>query len=105
MQRGILVVLKQHRQRIAGHAEESAVLERQIARFETELMASEARRALDAGDYRSAAHHLDALGARRPSVALTLARGLARWTPGLLGWLYRTRRARLERAAYRGTAS
>jgi glycosyltransferase involved in cell wall biosynthesis len=105
MQRGILVVLKEHRARIAGRPDESAVLERQIARFETELLASEARRALEAGDYRSAAHHLDALGVRRPTAALTLTRGLARWAPRLLGWLYRARRAHLERAAYRGAAS
>lgn len=101
MHRGILVVLKQHRPRIAGSPEESAVLERQIARFETDLMAAEARAALESGDYTSAAKHLDALGSRRPSPSLTVARSLVRWTPGLLAWLYRTRRARLERAAYR----
>jgi GT2 family glycosyltransferase len=105
MQRGILVVLNEHRPRVADHPEESTVLERQIARFETELLASEARCALETGDYRSAARHLDALGARRPTAGLTIARSLARWTPGLLAWLYRTRRARLERAAYRRVAS
>jgi glycosyltransferase involved in cell wall biosynthesis len=105
MLRGILVVLTEHRARIAGRPEESAALERQIERFETELKASEARLALEAGDYKSAARHLDALAARRPTASLTLARGLARWTPGLLAWLYRTRRARLERAAYRRVPS
>lgn len=105
MQRGILVVLREHRPRIADRPEESAVLERQIARFEIELLASEARLALETGDYRSAARHLDALGARRPTAALTIARRLARWTPGLLVWLYRTRRARLARVAYRRVAS
>ena len=105
MTRGILVVLKEHRPRVAERAEESTVLERQIARFETELLASEVRLALETGDYRSAARHLDALGARRPTPGLALARSLARWTPGLLGWLYRTRRAHHERAAYRRVAS
>jgi len=105
MQRGILVVLNEHRSRFAGRPEETAALERQIARFETELLASEARAALDAGDYPSAARHLDALGARRPTTQLTVARTLAHWTPGLLAWLYRTHRAHLARAAQHRVAS
>jgi hypothetical protein len=82
-----------------------AILDRQMTRFETDLMASDARAALESGDYASAVEHLKALGGRRPSASLTVARNLARWTPGLLAWLYRTRRARLERAAYRRVAS
>jgi glycosyltransferase involved in cell wall biosynthesis len=102
---GILNVYRKLRPMIAGRPHETSLLERQIARFETDLIAAEARVALERGDYRSAAKHLDALGIRRPSTSLAVARSLARWTPGLLAWLYRTRRAHLARVAHRRVAS
>jgi glycosyltransferase involved in cell wall biosynthesis len=102
MLRGILVVLEKHRSRIAECPEERAVLERQIDRFQAELLAAEARTALEGGDYRSAARHLDALSACRPDMMVSVARVMARWAPGLLAWLYRARRARLARAATAG---
>jgi glycosyltransferase involved in cell wall biosynthesis len=105
MLNGILKVYRKLRPMIAGRPYETSILERQIARFETDLIAAEARAAIESGDYRSAAKHLDALGLRRPSTSLAVARGLARWTPGLLAWLYRTRRAHLARMAHRRMAS
>jgi glycosyltransferase involved in cell wall biosynthesis len=105
MLRGILVVLNEHRPRTHGHPEEARILERQIARFETELLASEARAALEAGDYPSATRHLDALGARRRAVSLTIARVMVRRAPSLLAWLYRRRRAHLARSSARRHAT
>jgi glycosyltransferase involved in cell wall biosynthesis len=105
MLRGILVVLKAHRGRVSAESTEAVVLERQISRFESELLASEARDALETGDYRSAARHLDALGVGSPPPALRLARAMARWTPGLLARLYRARRAHLARASQRRATS
>jgi glycosyltransferase involved in cell wall biosynthesis len=102
MLRGILVVLREHRRRVSAASEDSAVLERQIARFESELHASDARAALETGDYLSAARHLDALGAGRPAPVLRLARVMAHWTPGLLARLYRARRAHRARASHHG---
>ena len=101
MLRGILVVLNEHRPRVQPGSEEAVALERQVGRFETELLASEARAALETGDYSAAARHLDALGARRPAMALSIARLMARRAPGVLAWLYRARRAHLARAARR----
>ena len=102
---GILKVYDKLRPMIADRPHEMSILERQINRFEGELLAAEARLALDTGDYQSAARHLEALGSHRPSASLTVARSLARWTPALLAWLYRLRRAHLERAAQRRVAS
>jgi glycosyltransferase involved in cell wall biosynthesis len=102
---GILKVYDKLRPMIADRSHEMSILEKQITRFQGELLAAEARLALDTGDYQSAARHLDALGSRRPGASLTVARNLARWTPALLAWLYRTRRAHLERAAQRRVAS
>jgi glycosyltransferase involved in cell wall biosynthesis len=99
MLRGILMVLEEHRPRVAGCPDERVVLERQIDRFQAELLAAEARTALEGGDYRSAARHLDALNACRPDLRLSVARVMARWTPGLLVRLYQARRAYLARAA------
>jgi Glycosyl transferase family 2 len=100
MLRGILVVLKEHRALRVRGAEQTAVLEAQIQRFETELVASQARTALETGDYGSVARHLAALEALRPGLAVTLARAMARVTPRLLAWLYRARRAHMARAAH-----
>lgn len=102
---GILRVYRKLRPMITDRPHETALLEQQIARFETDLIAAQARAALENGEYEVAAKHLDALGSRRPSTSLAVARSLARWTPGLLAWLYRTRRAHLARMAHRRVAS
>ena len=102
MLRGILVVLEEHRPRVARCPEERVLLERQMDRFRERLLAAEARTALEGGDYRSAARHLDALSAYRADMRLSAARVMARWTPGLLARLYRARRAHLARAAAAG---
>ena len=54
------------------------------ARFETELLAAEARLALEIADFERPRGHLGALHARRGGAALGVARWLARWAPKTL---------------------
>lgn len=97
MLRGIVRVLQKARPALAGRIERS-ILDRQLARFETERLAAEARAAIEAGDFRSAADHLRALHRRRGGAAIKVAGMLARWTPPLLSMAYNLRRARLASA-------
>ena len=65
---------------IAERPREMAILERQISRFEAELLAAEARLALEIADFEAAREHLGALHARRGGAALR-----RRAVPGPLG--------------------
>src|SRR4029078_5499147 len=65
MLRGILHVYRKLRPLIAHRPAEMAILERQISRFETELLAAEARLAIEIADFEAAREHLGALHARR----------------------------------------
>ncbi|MGH9411930.1 MAG: glycosyltransferase family 2 protein [Vicinamibacterales bacterium] len=94
---GILTVYRKLRPSILDRPSELALLDRQIDRFETELLRAEARAAIEMGDRRAAAARLAELRQRRPSVSLAAAELLARWAPGLLPKLYRLRRARRVR--------
>jgi glycosyltransferase involved in cell wall biosynthesis len=62
---GILRVFAKTRRSLAEGSTERAILDRQVARFEIELLAAEARNSLIQGDAREAAKKLTALHARR----------------------------------------
>jgi len=91
---GLLRVLRKHAPAIAAYPRADAVLGRQIARFETELLAAEAKAAIETGRFTDAAERLDALHARRPEIAIGIARLMAHWTPALLSRAYTFRRSR-----------
>jgi glycosyltransferase involved in cell wall biosynthesis len=92
MLRGILHVYRKLRPTIAHMPAEMSILEQQIARFEAELLAAEARLALELADFEIAREHLDALHARRGGAALGIARLLARWSPRMLKRMLRYKR-------------
>lgn len=96
---GILHVYHKNRPLVAHDPSALAILDRQIARFEAELLAAETRHALDEGNYPAAADALAALYQRRGGAALGVARFAARWAPGLFTKAYHFRRARMARAA------
>jgi glycosyltransferase involved in cell wall biosynthesis len=94
MLRGILHVYTKLRPEIAGQPREMAILEQQISRFEAELLAAEARLALEIADFEVAREHLEALHARRGGAALGLARVLARLAPNMLKRAIRLKKPR-----------
>jgi len=95
MLRGILRVFQKVRPSILDAPRDLALLDRQVDHFTTELMAAEARTALERGEYRLAAARLAALHRRRPKLEIAVARALVSVAPKLLAKLYRARRARL----------
>jgi hypothetical protein len=92
MLRGILTVYRNRRADLAGRLHERGLLDRQIARFEAELSAAEARTAIEHGDFAAAGIHLAALQRSRGGALLGLARLMARWAPALLSKAYQLRR-------------
>ncbi|MEP6592827.1 MAG: glycosyltransferase [Acidobacteriota bacterium] len=92
---GIIAVYRKVRPALAGHPRELAIVDAQIARFETECMAADARGAIETGDFASASHHLAALHRRRGGAALRIASLMSRWTPTFFSGLYGVRRVRL----------
>jgi glycosyltransferase involved in cell wall biosynthesis len=94
MLNGILVVFEKVKPMLADRPAELAILNRQVARFERERFAAEAREALDAGDVSSAADRLSALYAHSGGAIVKLASCAAKWTPGLFARAYQLRRAR-----------
>jgi glycosyltransferase involved in cell wall biosynthesis len=92
---GILQVFRKLRPSLLNRPAELAILDAQIARFETEHVAAEARGAIEAGDFAAARRHLSALHGRRGGAVLKAAKVMARWTPALLSAAYNVRRARL----------
>lgn len=94
MLRGILHVYTKLRPVIAHRPVEMSILEQQISRFETELLAAEARLAIEIADFEAAREHLGALHARRGGAALGVAHFLARWSPNTLKRVLRFRRSR-----------
>jgi len=99
MLRGILRVYDKLRPELAGRPYEREILDRQCRRFQCELLAAEARMAIESGDYRTAAEQLSELYFRRGSAVLGVATLLARFAPGLLFYAYHLRRRRLLAAA------
>jgi len=94
MLRGILRVYAKLAPALADKPHERAILERQVARFEGELLAAQAKQAIETGRFTDAAAFLDALHRRRPDLSITIARLMARWTPGLLSRAHAFRRSR-----------
>lgn len=94
MLRGILIVYAKQRPAVLYFHPAIDILELQIKRFEAELLAAEARLAMDQRDFVLAKEHLTALRARRGGPLLALAPLMARWTPGLLFKAYQMRRNR-----------
>jgi glycosyltransferase involved in cell wall biosynthesis len=102
MVRGILRVYQKLRPQLLDHAAELAILDAQVARFESRRLAVEAQQAIEAGDFAAAGEHLAALHDRRGGAVLGVARLMARWAPRLLSRAYGIRRARLEAARNHG---
>lgn len=98
---GILEVFRKLRPHLAGRDTEVAILDAQVARFETEHVAAEARVAIETGDFATASQLLAALHRRRGGPALRIVALMARWTPAVLSTLYRVHRARLATRATR----
>ncbi|HET7694289.1 MAG TPA: glycosyltransferase [Vicinamibacterales bacterium] len=94
MLRGILHVYRKLGPVIAHRPAELAILEQQVSRFETELLAAEARLAIEIADFEAAREHLGALHARRGGAALGLAHFMARWAPGTLKRVLRFKKPR-----------
>jgi glycosyltransferase involved in cell wall biosynthesis len=94
MLRGILHVYRKLGPVIADRPAEIAILEQQVSRFETELLAAEARLALEIADFEAAREHLGALHARRGGAALGFAHFMARWAPGTLKRMLRFKKPR-----------
>ncbi|HEX3703083.1 MAG TPA: glycosyltransferase family A protein [Vicinamibacterales bacterium] len=90
---GILRVFRKNLSACAEGTPARSVIVRQIARFEGELMAAEARDALARDDASTAAARLDALRLRRGrGVHLSLAARTLRAAPRVALWAYRLRR-------------
>ena len=96
MLRGILHVYTKLRPEIANRPAEMAILGQQISRFEAELLAAEARLAIELADFAAAQEYLGALHARRGGASLRLAHLLSRWAPGMLKRVLRYKRPRPE---------
>ena len=99
MLRGILHVYRKVRPQLRGQPVPLAILDSQVARFEKERIAAEAREAIETGNHEAAGKYLEALYAQRGGATLGVARLLARWAPGLLTRAYQIRRARQEAGA------
>jgi GT2 family glycosyltransferase len=89
---GILKVFARTRPALPEGSAERAILDRQVARFESELLAAEARDSLINGDARQAARHLTALHARRGGWKLWLAARTSTLAPGAALAAYRLQR-------------
>ena len=106
---GILRVFAKTRPSLPAASPERAILDRQVARFEMELLAADARNGLIRGDVRAAAGHLTALHARRGGWKLWLASRGTALAPALALAAFRLRsmwrgasrlRSRETRASY-----
>ena len=94
MLRGILRVYHKLRPTLLDRPGALAVLDAQVARFDTERLKVEAREALEHRDFTALGEHLAALHRRRGGAALAVMRLAARWIPGILSRAYQIRRAR-----------
>ena len=103
---GILRVYRKLRPSLIDRPRELAMLDAQIAKFDAERIAAEAREAMEARDFGRARLCLHELYSRRGGARLRLAVLMARWTPSLLVKAYTARRARLlQRPAPTGRAT
>jgi glycosyltransferase involved in cell wall biosynthesis len=105
MLRGILHVYRKLRPSLQGRPRELAILDRQLAKFDTERIAAEARDAMETRDFERARAAIDELYVRRGGATLRIARLMARWAPSMLVKAYTARRARLLEHASTGRAA
>ena len=96
---GIVRVYTKHRPALLYHRPALDILDLQIKRFEAELIAAEARHAMDTRDFTSAKARIAELNERRGGAKLGLVNMMSRWTPGLLWRAYQVRRSRQQAAA------
>jgi GT2 family glycosyltransferase len=89
---GILKVFAKTRPSLPEGSTERAILDRQVSRFEIELLAAEARDSLMKGNARLAAQHLTALHARRGGWKLWLASRTSTLAPAAALAAYRLQR-------------
>ena len=89
---GILRVFNKAREAAEAGTEAHRLIEQQIDRFETELLAAEAREALGRGDVAAARTNLDALRRRRGGLKIEIAARAFRLAPHTALWAYRTYR-------------
>lgn len=94
MLRGALRVYYKQRPALLHQPDALRLLDRRVQQFEEDLLAAEAREALDQQDFPSATRHLSALRERRGGTMLGLAKVMANWTPRLLWRAYQLRRSR-----------
>jgi GT2 family glycosyltransferase len=88
---GILRVFAKIRPSLAAGSAERTILDGQVARFEAELAAAEARRSLARGDGREAGRHVAALHASRGGWLLGAAATALAHAPALAAAAYRLR--------------
>ena len=93
MLRGILRVYAKHRPGVISMHPALELLDLQMKRFEAELLAAEARAAMENRDFQLAQERIAALRDRRGGPLLSLAKMMARWTPRLLWRAYQMRRS------------
>ncbi len=106
MLRGILQAYRKIAPTLEPDGPERAALDRQVRHFSVELLAAEARAALDAGDAGAAADRLRQLVAIRGGVHLSAAAALLRAVPGAALRAYRWREAwRRGRSSRRAPAA
>jgi glycosyltransferase involved in cell wall biosynthesis len=96
MMRGILCVYEKFRPQLLPLRAELEVLDAQVARFQCELLAAEARDAMASGHINVAANRLAELFWRRGGAVVGVVSLMARWTPRLLSRAYQLRRTRQE---------
>jgi glycosyltransferase involved in cell wall biosynthesis len=92
MLRGALRVYYKHRPTLLHHPGALRLLDDRVQRFEADLIAAEARDAINQKDFTSVGRHISALRERRGGAKLGLVMLLARWMPGLLWRAYQIRR-------------
>lgn len=96
---GILKVYERIGPHLADRPTEQRIMQAQVARFERERLAAQARLALNAGDVGEAAGHLSAMYAHSGGAMVRVASVMARWTPRLFSRAYQIRRARQQAAS------
>jgi glycosyltransferase involved in cell wall biosynthesis len=94
MLRGALRVYYKHRPGLLRDAKALRILDARVQQFEADLVAAEAREAIDQQDFTTASRHLSVLRERRGGAAVNLARLLVHWSPNLLWRAYQIRRRR-----------
>ncbi|HVH54709.1 MAG TPA: glycosyltransferase family A protein [Vicinamibacterales bacterium] len=92
MLRGALRVYYKHRPALLHNRKAIRLLDDRVQRFEADLIAAEARDAINQKDFPSVGRHISALRERRGGAKLSVVMLLARWMPGLLWRAYQYRR-------------